>query len=297
MDGMGLCMSNKILFCTGEGIGNVIQTIPVIRTLKEVLGVKVDLWYAFGTFKLPKIIPYVDKWIVGGQIKKTDMNQYVGAVSTKWTIHHIKNLPIPILNKITDLSMTRSEVDCYMDIARNLKVSEEDLLWWGECNYKKSDEFYDVVIHNGYNFKGSSDWKLKSYPRYKEVVKLLGKDISLCSVGSKSEHIKGTIDRTGLNVLDSLGIVKNAKVFLGNDSGLYHCANALDVPNLVIFTYTSTEKNYDKRFHRKAQIICREDLKCRWCQCAPRFKTCETRECRNIDPKIIVDAVLEKLYG
>jgi len=294
---MGLYMSNRILFCTGEGVGNVIQTIPVLRTLRESLGVKIDFWYVYGTFQLPKIIPYVDKWIVGNQIRNMDMNRYVGAVSTKWTRKHIKNLPIPILNKISDLSMVRSEVDCYMDIARSLKVNDEDLLWWGKCNYNRSDEFYDVVIHNGYNFKGSSDWKLKSYPRYKEVVKLLSGDVSLCSVGSKGEHIKGTIDKTGLNILDSLGIIKNAKVFLGNDSGLYHCANALDVPNLVIFTYTSTEKNYDKRFHRKAKIICRKDLECRWCQCEPRFKTCKTRECRNIEPKLIVDVVLEKLNG
>jgi len=294
---MGLYMSNRILFCTGEGVGNVIQTIPVLRTLRESLGVKIDFWYVYGTFQLPKIIPYVDKWIVGNQIRNVDMNRYVGVVSTKWTRKHIKNLPIPILNKISDLSMIRSEVDCYMDIARSLKVNEEDLLWCGTCNYNRSDEFYDVVIHNGYNFKGSSDWKLKSYPRYKEVVKLLAGDVSLCSVGSKGEYIKGTIDKTGLNILDSLGIIKNAKVFLGNDSGLYHCANALDVPNLVIFTYTSTEKNYDKRFHRKAKIICREDLECRWCQCEPRFKTCKTRECRNIDPTIIVNKVMEMLNG
>jgi len=43
-------MSNKILFCSGEGIGNVIQTIPVIRTLTESMGYTVDFWHAFGAF-------------------------------------------------------------------------------------------------------------------------------------------------------------------------------------------------------------------------------------------------------
>ena len=289
------CMLNKILFCTGEGIGNVIQTIPVIRTLKEVLGVKIDFWYAFGTFAIPKIIPYVDKWIIGSEISSIDIKQYNGVVSTKWTENYIRTFSIPILTKISDLSMTRSEVDCYLDIARGLGVPEEDLLWWGECNYNKCDEFYDVVIHNGYNFKGSADWQLKSYSKYNEVVKLLGSTVSICSIGNKNEYIPGTINRTGLDLLDSLGIIKNAKVFLGNDSGMYHCANALDVPNLVVFTYTSTEKNYDARFHRKAKIICRDDLKCRWCQCQPRFKTCTTRECRNIDPKLITKCISEIL--
>ena len=63
---------NRLLFCTGEGIGNTVQTIPVIRTLTEVLGYEVDFWHVFGSFGVPKFIPYVNKWIRGGKI--TDIN-------------------------------------------------------------------------------------------------------------------------------------------------------------------------------------------------------------------------------
>jgi ADP-heptose:LPS heptosyltransferase len=290
---------NKLLFCTGEGIGNVIQTIPVIRTLTEVLGYEVDFWHAFGSFGTSKLIPYVGKWIRAEEILDINPSDYVGKVSTFWTVnymHNAKVVEIKLLNNPTNtkLSMTTSEVSSYMTIAKELGA--EKFIWDGVCMYDQRDEYFDVVIHNGYNWKGSSDWRMKSYPHYNKVIALLKEhNLKICSVGSKNEYIKGTVNKTGLPLLDTFGVMNNCRVFLGNDSGLYHCANALQVPNVVIFTFTSTEKNYDVRFHKYAKIVGRDDLKCRWCQCAPRFRACETKECRNIDPKVIVDALMEKL--
>jgi len=291
----------KLLFCTGEGIGNVIQTIPVIRTLKEVLGFEIDLWHAFSSFPVPKVIPYVNKWIVGGNIRNINFSEYVGAVTTTWTKTHVKQLPIRVLNDpVGSFSMTRSEVDVYMDIARDLGAEEESLIWEGECLYSNvSDEDkYDIVIHNGYNYKGADRWQVKSYPYYREVAEMLLDDgFKVCSVGSDQEYIKGTKNMTGLDLLTTLGVIKKSDVFLGNDSGLYHCANALRVPNVAIFTFTSTEKNYDRRFHKYAYIAGRDDLECRWCQCQPRFETCENHECREVDPEDIYESVLGLYWG
>ena len=286
----------KLLFCTGEGIGNVIQTVPVIRTLNEVLGFEIDFWHAFGSFPIPKVIPYVNKWIHAGEIMQINPNDYVGKVSTVWTVNRIHLGPvggIKLLNNIVPLTMIRSEVDIYMDIARDLGVKEEDIIWHGSCNYSPSRDKYDVVVHNGYNPVGSANWQIKSYPHYPQVVELL-KDsgLTVCSVGNKSEYIKSTIDRTEMPLLDTLGVIKNSKVFLGNDSGIYHCANALQVPNVVIFTATSIEKNHDKRFHKYSTVIGRDDLKCRPCQAGRRWnKDCKTWDCREIDPEIIYNSV------
>ena len=125
---------------------------------------------------------------------------------------------------------------------------------------------------------------------------LTNQGLRVCSIGDKcfrkNEHIDGTTDRTGLPLLNSLGLIKNSSVFVGNDSGLYHMSNLLEVPNIAIFTATSTEKNYDKRFHKYTKLIYRQDLKCRPCQHERRWnKDCKNWECRNISPEIIFEEI------
>lgn len=289
----------KILFCTGEGIGNVVQTIPVIRTLKEVLNYEIHFFRVFGAYDIPEgLFPYVSKWFNKSNIHSINRSDYYGKVFTWWVRNHkginiLSN--IPLLNKPVPFSYTKSEIDCYMQIARDLGAKEEDLIWYGNCNYNKINEKYDIVINDGYKKSGSFDWSAKSYKYYEEVVNLLKKDFSVCSVGSKDEYIKGTINKTGLKLLDTLGIIKNSKLFLNNDSGLYHCANALEVKNIVIFTLTSIIKNYDKRFHKYSTIIGRDDLKCRPCQGTNRRGNCKNLKCRDIDPKIVVNKIMEEL--
>lgn len=287
-------MAKKILFATGEGIGNVVQTIPVIRTLNEVLGFEIDLWHAFGSFYIPKIIPYVRKWVVGGEINKVNFSKYKGVVSTFWSRNHIKKISLKLMNNPTPLSTERSEVDCYMDIARDLGA--EKFLWTGVCEYKPSNKYYDFAIHNGYNPSGSANWQIKSYPHYNVVANLLQvSGHSVCSLGKPSEYIPATHNETGHDLLTTLGILKNCKMFIGNDSGLYHCANALEVPNIVIFTATSVEKNYDARFHRFSTILGRDDLECRPCQAKRGWKTCTDWKCQQIDPCKIYNEIMEKL--
>lgn len=289
----------KLLFCTGEGIGNIIQTIPVLRTLKEVLNYEIHFFKIFGAYSVPKnIFPYVDKWFDKKDISNINPHDYHGKVLTWW----VRNYPginylssIPLLNTPVPFSYTRSEVDCYMQIARDLGAKEEDLIWHGNCNYNKTDEKYDIVIHNGYKKDRAFDWSVKSYSHYEKVVNILKKDFNICSVGSEDEYIKNTINKTGLKLLDTLGIIKNSKLLLSNDSGLYHCANALEAKNVVIFTATSIIKNYDKRFHKYSTIMGRDDLECRPCQGNSKFRNCKERWCRDINPEIVVAKIKEIL--
>jgi ADP-heptose:LPS heptosyltransferase len=290
----------KILFCTGEGIGNVIQTIPVVRTLKENFNTEIDYWHAFGSFQIPKIIPYVDKWFSGPEIRKINVNDYEFMVSTFWTRNHIDGLKkvIPLEGNVHPLKMHVSEIETYLKIARDLGIEEEKLIWTGYCNYNigRKEEF-DLVIANGYNRSGSANWKIKSYPYYEKVVKLLSQeDLSIASIGAPNEYVEGTIDRTRLSLLESCGVIKQSRLVLSNDSGAYHISNALEVPNVVIFTATSIEKNYDARFHTYSELLFREDLECRPCQKGRGWKTCSHWNCRKIDPKRVVELVLKKLF-
>ena len=293
-------MSKKILFTSGEGVGNVMQCAPVLRTMKEVLDYDIiDFWFAFGAYPITaNLFPYVNRWLVGNQLNYINIKDYEGVTATHWTRDYVRQIPLPLLNKITLLSPNRSEVDSYMDIARDLGVKEEEILWQAECTYKKVDDKYDIVLNDGYKKIGAGNWGRKGYPHYKEVAELLkAEGFSVCSVGSKTEWIEGTENKTGLPLLYSLGVIKNSKLSVCNDSGLYHCANGLKKTNVAVFTATSTKKNFDPRFHQYTNIMTRDDLECRPCQNTPRWKTCTSFECRNIDPEIIVNFILEKLNG
>jgi ADP-heptose:LPS heptosyltransferase len=294
-------MGERILFCTGEGIGNVVQCVPVIRTLQKRLGYDIDFWHAFGNYPIPKIIPYVDKWYAGEELYKQNLSRYSGLVTTAWTVKYAKQLTvkIPQLVPHSRITMDRSEVDTYMDIARSLNVLENNLVWHGRLLYEPIEEGFDVVIHDGFNKFGSANWRIKSYPYYTNVVQILKDKYGIkkiASVGQPKEYIKGTVNKTGVKLTQTIGLLKNAKVFLGNDSGLYHCANAVETNNIVLFTATSTVKNYDKRFHKYAKILGREDLKCRPCQHQRRWnKDCKTWSCRELNPELVAKEVYNLL--
>jgi len=289
-------MAKKLLFMTGEGIGNVIQCIPTLRTLKESLGYSITLWHAFGSYGIVhNLIPYVDNTYLGGEINKITPAAYEGKVSTFWTRDYYKHplfSNMRLLTKIHPLSMYRSEVSTYMRIPQALGAKK--LYWHGECNYnKKNKESFDIVLANGYNHYGSARWEIKSYPYYDKLTKLLiDEGYSVCSIGGTNEYIGGTENRTGLALLDSLALIKNSKLLISNDSGMYHCATALNKKNIVIFTATSVKKNYDKRFHKFTTLICRDDLKCRPCQSGRKWiKQCKHWNCQKISPSVILDEV------
>jgi hypothetical protein len=67
-------MKKKLLVCHAEGLGNCAQIIPCIKTIKERLDFEsIDYWHAFGSYNIPKIIPYVDKWIIGQKIRSIQL--------------------------------------------------------------------------------------------------------------------------------------------------------------------------------------------------------------------------------
>jgi len=291
----------NIVVLHGEGIGNCIELLPTLATLKN-MGFSLYYCHLFGSFNVPAglLSPYIADFISVQQCINIDIRNFVGKVSTLWGKNHVDigNLRgLPLLNTIQNLKMTRSEVDTYMDIARDLGARKKELIWHAECSYKKSNKYYDVVLNNGYNRVGSANWVIKSYQYYDEVVRLLKKDFKICSIGGKEEYINNTDDQTGLPLLESLGVVKNAKLLIGNDSGVYHCANSLSVPNITIFTATSIEKNYDSRFHKFSKLIYRDDLECRPCQYRKGWKNCKSWDCREIPPERIVEEARFILRG
>lgn len=246
---------------------------------------------------MDKFIPYVDNWYRHLETSKIDLDIYDGLIATHWVTRYISNIPIEVLAMSDQLSFDRSEIDVYMDIARQLGVKNKDIIWHGNVLYNNVSVDVDIVLHNGYNPHGSANWSVKSYPYYNELAQLfLKQGFKVASIGADYEYIDGTINLTAKPLLTTLGIIKKAKLFISNDTGTYHCANALEVPNITIFTATSITKNYDRRFHKYSTLIYREDLDCRPCQPQRRWnKDCKKWECREIDPLYIYEKAIKSL--
>ena len=107
---------------------------------------------------------------------------------------------------------------------------------------------WDIVLCNG----SANDpiWINKRYHRWCEVVEELSTDYSIACVGKPDEYISGAVNMTDLNIYETFDLISKAKLFMGNDSGLYHFANAIGKPNVVVWTMTSPEKNRHPVFHK-----------------------------------------------
>lgn len=294
-------MSGRILVVHGQGLGNIVQILPLLSAMDRWAG-PTDLALANSSFDVPEAL------FPGRRVFLPEMpvpcGDYIGKVKTIWGDTHGKDVA-PMLRILNDVGRQQMRLDCseasvYLKIALELGVSDDMFSY--DCSsllgYEPTDERFDVVISNGYNWKAGDFWVAKSYPRYQEVVAMLKtKGLSVCSVGAKREYVPGTIDKTDIGLMKTLGLIKNCKVVIANDSGFYHCACALRKPCVVVFTFTSVMKNCDPLFHATALIV-RRSLACQGsCHAKMTWRTCKRQECRDVPVQEIVDKALSAVSG
>lgn len=84
-------------------------------------------------------------------------------------------------------------------------------------------------------------YKKKRYPYFKELAELFLKEgLKVVIVGSREEY-EYFRDYPGenlcgkLELIDVLAVIKGARLFIGNDSGLLHCARAVKTPAVQIY--------------------------------------------------------------
>lgn len=303
----------RILVCIGEGIGNIIETLPLLVTLREA-GHEVEVFITNCSFSVTKdIFPGFRVWM-SSEAAEMNANAFDGKVMTIWAYVHKDDdrdvsealESIPTLNDIgrQQMRLDTSEVRVYLNAAEELGIEEEDFTYdtkkdLGEnAYYGFEHNGNDVIFADGYNYKNSTDkWWVKSYPLYPDLAeKLKSDDLRVASVGAKREHVPGTSDYTGLDLLDSFSLIKRCKCVVTNDSAMYHAAAAFGTPCVVLFTFTSVPKNYDENFHKRCDII-GVDLECRKdCHARRRWKDCPNGlKCRNIPVGSVYQKVKEKL--
>ena len=149
---------------------------------------------------------------------------------------------------------------------------------------------YAVVV------PGATYGPTKSWPaaKYRELVRLLSKQIHVALGGSDSEkdlcrrvgeNVPGVTSFAGETTLgEFMALLEGARVVVANDSGAPHLAASLGVPAVVIFG--STSPRWTAPLGQDVDVVCEPVA------CSPCFrKTCPTRlECYE---GISVERVLE----
>jgi len=124
----------------------------------------------------------------------------------------------------------------------------------------ETDSEFDIIIAGDVGIEPVTGEKPeKGYQHWEEVAKLLRKEgIKVASIGTEGNSVPYTEDMTHLNLLDSISVMRSSYFFLGNDSGLYHVANLMKLPNLMALcgrTEVSKWKNYDPRFYINCAML------------------------------------------
>ena len=167
-----------------------------------------------------------------------------------------------------------------------VSISEERLKRWQE---KLPSQFVCLAPGARY-FK-------KIYPYFWEVADYLrDKGFEVVWVGSREERslAKGGINLCGeINLTDTLAVIKLAKVFVGNDSGLLHCARAVGTKAIQIYGGTHPTLGFSL-YPSEGVVLCK-DLPCQPCDLHGKGR-CKRGDflCLEWDPKEIVSHV-EKL--
>jgi ADP-heptose:LPS heptosyltransferase len=126
---------------------------------------------------------------------------------------------------------------------------------------------YGLLVPGGAVHRPAKRWPVDRYAELSAQIKLKG--ITPVILGSSSEsdlaeHIKAiapdAIDLTGqTSLIEIIGLAKNAKIAVGNDTGPMHMASAAHCPSVVLFSNESDPKLCAPK-GQKTAIFQRTDL-------------------------------------
>ena len=293
----------RILVAVGAGLGNIVQTSPLIRRLAEHYGRPVDV-VVKEDFKGCSVLvagsPYVN------MVFPLDRNVLHREYDLVYVTHSFGDI-IPSFNSNQVIAARRHFV---FQMTKEIHEAEFNLFCARELlglPYEKADAAKYFVanasraaipngiigIHSG--GKGGEweegSWLNKRWPYYKELVAALQqRGYQVASFGVASEYVEGTIDLTGTPLMESVRNIAQCSYFIGNDSGLMHIADALGVPLTTIFGPTSVVKN-GPLSSTSSVIELKKD--CAPCQFDERFATCTCIAAVGLVP--VLDHVLKHM--
>lgn len=235
-------------YVVGNGLGNIIQTTPAYNYLRS---------------RFQRVIVTCHpKWAEFTRSVYKDHTVLVGGGASRGANVFRNVHPYDFIHggRVSEVEKNLHLVGCSTPGVDN-KV--------GFCGYSDYDgEGFEILLCDGYNKRtNGDDWLVKSYSKWEELVEWLSMDgcMDVASIGLPEEYIHGTVDKTGIGLLETFDLIRRTKLLITNDTGFYHAACAFGTPCLVLFTMTDTDKNYDPLFHKSA-IVMSAGLPCQPCQ-------------------------------
>ena len=226
----------KILFGTGEGLGNIVHSTPAIWNMKQA-GHQVDVVCtatspgASAILANPKIVSGVLPGIPYGR-------SYDVTFSTDYCLHQVGN------------RVRRKEV-CEPEWEYNLRAAHENVPgigseahFWGDYDSDAvSCEENTIVICPGCK----ADFWIKRYPYYYQLAAKLedyGYKVLFTGIGNELIEYRNRFRCEGHMAIRQTGnLLKTAKAVIANDNGLMHYAAALGTKTFGIFGPSSKKKN------------------------------------------------------
>ena len=266
----------------------MVMFTPTLRTIKDFLpDVEITV---FGKYPALEVLGKEVKVIT-----EVDDEFYDVIFLTMWSSNFIKdNGAWAMSHSLTrvglEFKLGMHESDSYFQAAKFLGYEGEKLEPFCDVKNITTTSRNYIILCDAYQVK----WDKKSWPYYNDLkFHLLDKHTIYIIEhdGYVSHYHDGQKSVNKYSIAELAGLIRNAKMFIGNDSGPSHIAAALGVPTYVIFGPTRTDKN--KPLGKNVTVI-ESDLICSPCQYSERWKDCTDFRCMK---NISVDQVMKVIFG
>jgi ADP-heptose:LPS heptosyltransferase len=283
----------RALVCNGQGLGDIIQTTPLIAALDR-LGYAVDVWMVPNypeTVELFQGWPCIRRLIVSN--RGVVLSRYDKIVVSLQFPHNAFMRRLTPYVSVWGANGEANQAERELLQARRLGYEGPMPPTYAGCSARRFDlPPRTVALHPGSN---PGAWNRgKRWPYFPALAKLLrchGFHVAVVGGpddGDEGDWPDGTLDfRSRLRLMDTGALMRQCAAVVANDAGLAHYAAALGVPTFVIFGPTSPE-GYRPPVANAFPV--RADVPCRPCTIK---ESCPHRPCLlALGPREVADRLV-----
>lgn len=295
----------RVCVAVGAGIGNILNTTPLIRFLSEHYDAPVDVLIRSPVLEAHQLFgesSFVNK--AYSQNDELNCRRYqvafvtssFGATPTFICARHILSQRYgydfyPRTKGMSEVVYCFLGVDRLIESKRLPGSQELRPFVRGYVSPKKRSS-RSLSNQQRIGLAGSKKdqeelWKKRQWPHFSKLVELIADAGHVpVSFGMAHEALSYCEDRTGTSLRTAIRQVETCDVFVCTDGGLFHLADVLGVETVAIFGPTSVVKN--------GPIVGRTQVAHSLLQCSPCQFLCEFQSCER--PRCMIDISAEEVF-